>query len=256
MNIYNLSNDYQHLWVSGDIHGEIRTLVYNLKRLQAQDTVVIVAGDCGIGFEKVGHYENTYHKVKNTLERQNCILLFVRGNHDNPLYFKDELIDFPRMKTISDYSVVTVGNQNVLCVGGAISLDRHDRKVYALKREMNHQKELPIYWENEYPIYDTEKLSEIKRAGFMINTVITHSAPLFCYPQTKRNMDKRILFDPKLSEDVRLERETLSALYKHLLEDKHPVKDWCYGHFHTSHTEFIGDIRFRLLNIDELVEIY
>lgn len=256
MNIYNLSNDYQYLWVSGDIHGEIRTLVYNLKRLQAQDTVVIVAGDCGMGFEKIGHYENIYDRIKNTLERQNCILLFVRGNHDDPLFFKDELIDFPRMKTIPDYSVVTVTDRNVLCIGGAISLDRHDRKLHAMKREMNHQKELPIYWEDEFPVYDAAKLSEISKTAIKIDTVITHSAPLFCYPQVKNNMDKRMLFDSKLAEDVQVERKTLSAIHKHLIEDKHLIKDWCYGHFHTSHTEFIGDIRFRLLNIDELVEIY
>lgn len=217
MNHYNLSNNYQYLWVSGDIHGEIRTLVYNLRRLQAKDTVVIVAGDCGIGFEKVGHYENIYHRIKNTLERQNCILLFVRGNHDDPVFFKDKMIDFPRMKTISDYSVVTVANRSVLCVGGAISLDRHDRRVHTMKRDMNYQKELPIYWEEEFPIYDAERLSEISSAAIKIDTVITHSAPLSCYPQTKRNMDKRVLSDSKLIEDVRVERETLSAIHNHCI---------------------------------------
>ena len=62
MNLYDFSYDYQHLCVSGDIHGEIRTLVYNLRRLQARNAVVIVAGDCGVGFEKIGHYENIYHR--------------------------------------------------------------------------------------------------------------------------------------------------------------------------------------------------
>ena len=84
MNHYNLSDNYKHLWISGDIHDEIRALVYNLRRLETKDNVVIVAGDCGIGFEKLGHYENIYHRIKNTLEKQNCILLLVRGNHDDP----------------------------------------------------------------------------------------------------------------------------------------------------------------------------
>lgn len=44
MNSYNLSDNYKLLWISGDIHGEIRALVYNLRRLEAKDTVVIVAG--------------------------------------------------------------------------------------------------------------------------------------------------------------------------------------------------------------------
>ena len=255
MNNYNLSDNYKHLWISGDIHGEIRALIYNLSRLEAKDTVVIVAGDCGIGFEKLGHYENIYHRIKNTLEKQNCILLLVRGNHDDPSFFREKLIDFPRMKTIPDYSIVSVANRNVLCVGGAISLDRYDRKQDIINRQLARKKELPIYWTDEYPICDFEKLALIANNGVKVDTVVTHSAPLFCYPQIKRNMERRILFDPQLIEDVKKERETLSALHSQLLKDNHPIKDWCYGHFHTSHIEFIGDVRFRLLDIDELSEM-
>ena len=69
-------------------------------------------------------------------------------------------------------------------------------------------------------------------------------------------MEKRVLFDPKLAEDVKTERETLSAIYAHLIIDKHPIKDWCYGHFHSSYIEFLDDVKFRLLDIDELIELY
>lgn len=95
MELYNWQETYKYLCVSGDIHGEIRTLVYNLRRLNVKDSVVIVAGDCGIGFEKAGHYENIYHRIRRILETQNCILLFARGNHDDPLFFREKLIDYP-----------------------------------------------------------------------------------------------------------------------------------------------------------------
>lgn len=255
MELYNLQDTYNHLCVSGDIHGEIRTLVYNLRRLNVRDSVVIVAGDCGIGFEKIGHYKNIYQRIKRTLETQNCMLLFVRGNHDDPLCFREKLIDYPYMKTIPDYSIVKVGEKNVLSIGGAISLDRFDRKQEILKRQIRHKKEISIYWEDEFPFFDERLLSEITVSGISINTVITHSAPTFCYPQTKRNFERRVIFDPDLLIDVNTERETLSKIYNKLIDDGHPVKDWLYGHFHTSHLEIINDTRYRLLDIDELVEI-
>ncbi|MDU1892983.1 MAG: metallophosphoesterase [Dysgonomonas sp.] len=255
MELYDLQDNLKSIYVSGDIHGEIRSLVYNLRRLNIRDSIVIVAGDCGIGFEKRGHYENVYTRIIRSLEKQNCILLFVRGNHDDPLFFKKKLIDYPYMKTISDYSIVKVGEKNILCIGGAISLDRFDRKQEILKRRIRHKKEISIYWEDEFPLFDEKLLSEIAASRIFINTVITHSAPTFCYPQTKRNFERRLIFDPELLNDVATERETLSKIYNKLIDDGHPVKEWLYGHFHSSHIEFIENTRFRLLDIDELVEV-
>ena len=44
--------------VSGDIHGDFRTLVCQLCiRYGCTDTLLIVAGDCGFGFDKPAYYE-------------------------------------------------------------------------------------------------------------------------------------------------------------------------------------------------------
>ena len=41
--------------VSGDIHGDFNQLVFKLcVQYQMRDTLLIVAGDCGFGFEKPG----------------------------------------------------------------------------------------------------------------------------------------------------------------------------------------------------------
>lgn len=256
MEIFNFSDNYEHLWISGDIHGEIRTLVYNLKRLKIRDAVVVVAGDCGIGFEKIGHYQNIYHRINVTLNKQNCILLFVRGNHDDPLFFKEKMLDFPRMKTIPDYSIISIGGKNILCIGGAVSLDRYERKKEIFDRQLRHKKDISIYWLDESPVYDEKKLFEIVKSKISINILVTHSAPQFCYPQIKRNFERRILFDPELFNDVEMERSTLDEIYNRLIEDNHPLEDWCYGHFHSSHIELINGIRFRLLDIEELAELF
>ena len=45
--------------VSGDIHGDIMPLVFKCcVQYGMTDTLIVVAGDCGFGFEKLCYYEN------------------------------------------------------------------------------------------------------------------------------------------------------------------------------------------------------
>ena len=47
--------------VSGDIHGDFTQLVFKCCVQYAMtDTLIIVAGDCGFGFEREGYYEGVY----------------------------------------------------------------------------------------------------------------------------------------------------------------------------------------------------
>lgn len=121
--------------VSGDIHGDFSQLVYKCYvQYGMTDTVIIVAGDCGFGFEKPGYYENLYKRCRERLSKANNWLLFVRGNHDNPAYFRSALplgssknlqpIKHKRWMTLPDYSVVKACGHTILCVGGATSIDR------------------------------------------------------------------------------------------------------------------------------------
>ena len=49
--------------ISGDIHGEFNELVFKCcVQYGMTDTVIIVAGDCGFGFEQPGYYENVYNR--------------------------------------------------------------------------------------------------------------------------------------------------------------------------------------------------
>lgn len=58
--------------VSGDIHGEFKELVYKCcVQYGMTDTVIIVAGDCGFGFEKPGYYENLYRRCRERLSKAN-----------------------------------------------------------------------------------------------------------------------------------------------------------------------------------------
>ena len=50
--------------VCGDIHGAFETLIYKAcVQYSMTDTVIIVAGDCGFGFERPNYYTTLYNRL-------------------------------------------------------------------------------------------------------------------------------------------------------------------------------------------------
>ncbi|MCC8173641.1 MAG: hypothetical protein LIP06_07850 [Tannerellaceae bacterium] len=103
----------------------------------------------------------------------------LRGNHDDPEYFDKGLIDFPLMKTIPDYTVIHFQKRRILCVGGGISVDRF------LRKQRMSNKDVKLYLDGEAPNFDLSKLEMIS-SEIRIDTVITHTAPSFCFPIPKQ----------------------------------------------------------------------
>ena len=150
--------------VSGDIHGDFTQLVFKCcDQYCMTDTLIIVAGDCGFGFERPGYYEDVYKQCSKRLSKANNWLVFVRGNHDNPAYFNKKPIKHRRWMTLPDYSVVNACGHAILCVGGAISIDRMWRmtlKPFHLQRPAESL--VPnVYWVDEAPFYDESQLDVI-----------------------------------------------------------------------------------------------
>ena len=83
------------VYVAGDLHGNFSLLKYKLREMK--NSVIFIAGDCGIGFESKKHYENVYNSIKKILTENNVTILFVRGNHDDPAYFDGKAINFKYM---------------------------------------------------------------------------------------------------------------------------------------------------------------
>ena len=58
--------------VSGDIHGDFTQLVYKCcVQYEMTDTLIVVAGDCGFGFEIPSYYENIYKRCREKLSETN-----------------------------------------------------------------------------------------------------------------------------------------------------------------------------------------
>lgn len=247
MKIYEFKNLNVH--ICGDVHGQFETMQHHVKR--AENVLYIVAGDCGFGFKKSQYYFDFFSKLNEILKENNTHILFTRGNHDDPSYFTNETINFSNVKTIPDYSIVKVVNetetQYILCIGGATSIDRMSR-IENDDYIASFGGSRKSYWEDEQPVFNKEAFDEIKEAGIKVNAVVTHTCPSFCYPTNKEGIKSWLIYDKDLSRDLDIERGIMDNIYHRLIkEDRHPIKTWCYGHFHDSYTMEYENTIFRLL---------
>ena len=248
--------DAKSLVICGDIHGDFVPLVYEITvRYGMRDTLVIVAGDCGFGFEKPDAYNNIFRRIEKRLVQNNCWIAMVRGNHDDPAYFElqadgNTLIHHARWQTVPDYAVIQACGRMVLCVGGAVSVDRQIRM-----REMERHLGKRYYWPNETVRYDAEALEAIRDAGLKVDTVVTHTAPSMCEFQSKQGLATWAQCDATLLDDCNAERAAMDDIIVHLKQDKHPLERWYYGHFHNSWHSKIDGVWFKMLDIMELLEV-
>lgn len=251
------------IYVVADVHGAFDIFEKEINKNDLKDCIIIVAGDCGFGFYKDNYYEKIFSSLNNKFITKNIHCFMVRGNHDDPYYFNDEKIWYSNVKAISDYTILKIGEHNILCVGGAISIDRIFRMnsywqkvdnyaiVMNVSLEEAKSKFMPSYWENEAPVFDEEKLNEIKENDIEIDIVITHTSPSFAFKSDKNGISYWLNKDDKLYEDLDNERNVINKIYDKLMLDGHPISKWIYGHFHQHNVEIINNIEFTaLMNCD------
>lgn len=238
--IYSFVN--KNVFCVGDIHGNFKQLVYEITAKEFKNSIIIVAGDCGIGFESKTYYKDLFHKLNKKLKVNDNIVLFVRGNHDDPYFFNEEPIDLTNIKSIQDYSIINIDlfageEYNILCIGGAISVDRGNRKLFDFKTNNSKytKRKRYTYWAGEGFILDEFKIKDINNK---INCIITHTNPFFDngiisgFVKQMAEVNK----DTDLIRDISLEHNKLKHMYFQLLELGHPISKWCHGHFHKSIT--------------------
>ena len=154
----------------------------------------------------------------------------IRGNHDDPDYFKDEeRIHLSNFELIEDYTVMEHNGKSIQFIGGATSIDRSKRTQGI------------SYWSGEGLNFDGDKLRKV-------DILITHTAPPWCFPQKFNKMVYDWADDDGyLLEELVLEREVMGEIFKVCQPSLH-----LYGHFHDSWNEEINDCKHRLLNINEI----
>lgn len=213
----------------GDHHGEWSYLLDNIDTKKISDCYLISVGDCGIGFTNKEGQERNNKWLNEEFKDRNIIFMAIRGNHDDPAYFKGlNRIALSNFELIEDYTIAEYSDKKIQFIGGATSIDRTARK------------EGVSYWEGEVLNFDRDKCEEI-------DILVTHTAPFWCFPQQFNEMVYGwALEDAYLLEDLTNERAIMDEICKICKPRTH-----LYGHFHSSWTEKVNGCVHRLLNINE-----
>jgi predicted phosphodiesterase len=234
----NVNYNDVNLGFIGDIHGDFQKLQQLVKPFT--DTVFIILGDSGFGFP-----DTKEDKIKKMLkanfnvflEKRNLYLLFIRGNHDDPSYFSklyDRFTD--RFVLVPDYTLITVNNTNILCIGGAVSVDRRFRKVDS------------SYWYNEEMHYFENYLYKDIGVDIIAAHTVDKSILSYCLPVMPEWLKKSYQVDKKLKLDSIRESEICQNLYLY-----YKPKVWIHGHYHISN-RINGDVKIISLKENELYE--
>lgn len=256
MNTYVENNvNFNILMSLGDTHGDNMKIAPTLLQKYHLDNNketkgILHVGDFGMGFTKLNGGK-TYLKLLNErLKKYNTYLYVIRGNHDDPQYFNDDVFkeenginDFSNIKLLKDHTLLSLkinGKfKKIYCIGGAYSIDRIQRTVGK------------SYWLDEKFVLPS--LDERNKIG-EVDVVITHTRPTGIWPIEKSAISHWIMKDSQLYYDLDWEADDMKTLFNTLKSNNKSFKHF-YGHFHSSKVEYDGEFKHQCLNIDELVEV-
>lgn len=232
------------VYILGDLHGNFELLQQLIKEGNLENDTIIQVGDFGVGYASFLDDLAAMEQLNFLLVNTNSCLYVLRGNHDNPAYFRGaapRALDQSNIWFVADYSVLEVHQQRFLLVGGAISIDR---KV---------QKEGEGYWQAEEFVYNEQI---IRRMG-NIDVVVTHSAPDFAPPFVFSDLvHKFAQNDSSLITNLHRERAELAAMYQCLKQNPtNRLIDWFYGHFHVSRKLRYENTRMVLVGMNEFLKL-
>lgn len=219
------------VYAIGDIHGNNDAII-RLNKL-VKDSTIISVGDYGIGFQQNKKKEERIQQnLNDELQVNSNKLLVVRGNHDDPSYFRKETsLKLSNIEFLEDYALRDFNGFRILFVGGAISVDRKYRRQGV------------SYWEDEVFVLNKDKIQEC-------DILITHSAPSWVGPCDKLDISGFCANDFSLWDECVKERKDIDELIKLSKAKKH----YC-GHFHGSWMTNHENCYSRILDIDEVINI-
>lgn len=211
------------LYFVGDVHGKYRELIFRAtQKYKIEHADIIVLGDFGVGFNKKEYTIQEYNRSLKKLEKHDLCIHVLRGNHDNPEYFKDPLpLDFPRLHFLEDHKVYEICDRKIYVVGGANSTDIVDR----VKDK--------DWWEGEDIIRVPE--SSLPRR---VDIIATHTAPLTFEPVIMKFDETPVWQYEKILE----ERKYLGEILGNVKTDF-----WFYGHYHHYYSGTYNEVMYRCL---------
>jgi UDP-2,3-diacylglucosamine pyrophosphatase LpxH len=233
--------NYWAVIMLGDIHGEFYRIIEFMSRKHVNDSCIVQVGDFGV-FNTKEDAQRLFKLNEHLIDKNNHLYV-VRGNHDNPTFFKGvDFFGLSNIHFVEDYTILTLNWRNFFCFGGAHSINRK-----SLVLGFDYFADCPIQYDG------TQDLSEVTD----IHYVVTHTAPQLFPPFVfDRIVEHFCAKDPDLRLDITHERALMNLMYQHLLrQNRDTLRVWFYGHFHNHICHEIDGIIARMLNINEFVEV-
>lgn len=250
------------LFYLGDIHGNFNLISNYIDKFGIEDAHIIQVGDFGVGFKTLAKEKRELEMYHTKLVKKNVTVWAFRGNHDYKPYFDSDPFGFSNIRLIPDYTVLELGGKRILCVGGAVSIDRGPRmsskQVDVFEKNGSWQgfeyTGRESWWADEVFMLDVDKVSALRD----IDIVLTHTAPAACPPDNTFGFGPLVnnyaSYDARLKSDLNFERQQMTEMFHLLrLNGNSPVKHY-YGHFHFSDSTVLDGCVHRVLGVGELWE--
>jgi len=135
-----------NIYFLGDTHGQFNRMLQDIDIYNIENCNIIQVGDFGAGF---GISNSTYVEIGKFLEERKILMYVIRGNHDDPAYFKSLTNYGKGLFFVPDYTLLTLEGKNLLLIGGGVSIDK-------LQREKDIS-----WWEDETIKFDKYKYSDV-----------------------------------------------------------------------------------------------
>jgi len=238
----------------GDLHGNFNVVNQYVKHYDITDAYIIQVGDFGVGFSTLDKEKRLLKMTNDALVKRNVTLYAIRGNHDFPGYFNNDPFGFTNIKLVKDYTVLNLEGKNILCIGGAVSVDR---KLQMTKHQLNGNFDVKTgnerWWNDEGFVWQDDKLVDLRN----INIVVTHTAPDYCIPDNSNGFGASVngFFknDSELKLDLLDERRQMTLAFQ-TIKMYNEIHLHVYGHYHRSDLITIDNVQHRVLGVGELFE--
>lgn len=240
----------------GDIHGNFSLINQYIKLYGLKDCHIIQVGDFGVGFNPLEKEKRALKMVHDECIKHNIFIWAIRGNHDYKPYFDNDPFGFTNIKLVKDYEVLELEGKRILCVGGAVSVDRTWRYTKEQRKGNLEVRPGQTWWPDEVFIFDRDKTIEMKN----IDIMVTHTAPDYCPIDNTYGFGPMVESiikeqnDTELKTDLLFERQQMTEMFHLLQLNDNDITHHYYGHFHRSDTITMNGTKHRLLGIGELFE--
>ena len=215
-------------------------------------SLIIVDGSNCFDSTDPKYYYEKFELLNKVLEDNNSHILFVRGG-DNPIYFKDEIINMSNIKTLKDNSIIKLKNFNCLCIGGGISIDR------SWKREQEKYANKKLYWEDEGVVFNEDEISEILKE-FKISLVVSSCSPSIANDIVHLERTPWKKCDKELVKDLKKEMNIMDSIYSLMekMENIPIVWAWCKTNVaipvYKKNTSFHSLQNLQIFKVDKIIK--